>query len=243
MSHDLYQAALEFPRARFAAIDARPLDPSGAETSLPNVENLIFKEQESGYMVGVIAGLMEKQRVGRATHNTIGYLGGEAIPAVDRYLAGYVAGAQSVDPGVKILGDYAGSFTDQGAGANLARTQIRGGADILFQVASGAGLGYLQIAKTQGVYGIGVDSNQSYLGPFILTSALKRVTPVVREVVRLTEQGHYTAGDRLFGVAQRATGFAKPSHIVPASIVAQAKKVKGEIASGKIVPPTTIPGH
>ncbi len=243
MSHALYTAALEFPRARFVAIDARPLTPSGQEVSLPNVENVIFKVQESGYLVGVIAGLMEKERVGRATHNTIGYLGGQSIPAVNQYLAGYVAGAQSVDPSIKIVGDYANSFTDERPGATLAAKQIAEGADILFQVAGGAGLGYLLLAKARGVYGIGVDASQHYLGQFVLTSALKRVASVVRQVVLATEKGHFTGGDHVFGTAQHATGFARPSSLVPASIVKQARKVEQEIASGTIVPPTVIPRH
>lgn len=243
MAHALYTAAQEFPKARFAIVDARPLNPGNGEVSLSNVDNILFKEQESGYLVGALAGLMEKQRVGKAVHNTIGYLGGQDIPAVNRYLAGYVAGAQSVDPGIKILGGYAGTFTDRSAGVKAASDQIAHGADILFQVAAVTGLGYLETAGGHGVYGIGADSNQSYLGSYVLTSALKKVSVAVRETVQATARGKFSGGDHLFGLAQHATGFARPAAIVPASIVGRIASISRKIAAGTIVPPTAIPAH
>jgi basic membrane protein A len=243
MARALYTAAREFPRARFAIIDARPLDPYNHEVDLPNVENLLFKEQESGYLAGLLAGLVEKARIGKATHNAIGYLGGGDIPAVNRYLAGYVAGAQHADPGIKILGDYAGTFGDPAKGAQIADTQIKGGADILFQVAAETGAGYLGEAQKRGVYGIGVDADQSYLGSFVLTSAIKKVNVAVKIAVRDVLAHRFHGGDRLLGAANGATGFARPAAIIPASIVAQLKATRKELASGAIIPPTTIPAH
>jgi basic membrane protein A len=242
MGRDVYTAAQEFPRARFAIVDGRPLDGSGAEVSLPNVANILFKEQESGYLVGVIAGLMEKERVSRAFHNVIGYVGGRSIAAVDRYLAGYVAGARSVDPGIKIVGDYANTFTDPKTGASIADRQIGQGADILFQVAADTGTGYLLAARSHGVYGIGVDASQSYLGSYILTSAIKRVPNAVSALIAVTEAGRFRGGDHLYGLKQHATGFARPSFRVPADIVARAHQIEKEVAAGKIVPPTTMTG-
>lgn len=242
MSRAVYTASREFPRARFAIIDARPIDPSGVQVSVPNVENVFFREQESGYLVGMIAGLMEKNRVAHASHNTIGYLGGTPIPAVDHYLAGYVAGARSVDPTIKILGGYAGSFTDYNSGKRIGAQQILHGADILFQVAAQSGLGYLAAAQQNGAYGIGSDSNQSYLGSFMLTSAVKRVSVAVRTVVEQTEHNRFMPGDHVFGAAENGVGFSPPNVLVPATIVARARAALKRIASGNIVPPTTIPG-
>jgi basic membrane protein A len=243
MARALYLAAKEFPRARFAIIDARPLDPYNREVDLPNVENLLFREQESGYLAGVLAGLMEKHHIGKATHNTIGYLGGGDIPAVNRYLAGYVAGAQHADPGIKILGDYGGTFGDPAKGAQIAGTQIDGGADILFQVAAETGAGYLGEAQKRGVYGIGVDADQSYLGSYVLTSAVKKVNVAMKVAVRDVLGRKFRGGDRLLGAADGATGIARPATIVPASIAAQLKATRKQLASGTIVPPTTIPSH
>lgn len=243
MAPALFTAANEFPRARFAIVDARPLDGSGREVSLRNVENLLFKEQEAGYLVGVLAGLMERDRVDHATHNTIGYLGGTSIPAVNHYLAGYVAGARSVDPGIKIVGTYAGSFTDTATGARLAVRQIDQGADILFEAAGPSGQSYLQAAGAHGAYGIGSDSDQSFLGPFVLTSAIKKVSVAVRTAVRATMAGRFRGGDHRLGAAQGAINFSRPASIVPRNIVAQVARTRRAIAGGSIVPPTTLASH
>src|SRR5438270_929278 len=83
--------------------------------------------------VGVISGLLEKNKVGAAKHNTIGYMGGLSIPPVNRYIAGYIQGAKKVDPSIKVLSGYSQSFTDQGKGKQIGLQQISQGADILFQ--------------------------------------------------------------------------------------------------------------
>ncbi|MGH2441685.1 MAG: BMP family lipoprotein [Chloroflexota bacterium] len=241
MGHAMYTAAQEFPKARFAIMDARPLDDAGNQASMPNVTNLLFKEEESGYLVGVIAGLMEKDRISKATHNTIGYVGGLNISAVDHYLAGYIAGAKSVDPSITIIGSFANSFSSPTSGASIATDQINKGADILFQVAAATGVGYLGVAQQRGVYGIGSDTDQSYLGGYVITSALKRVNVAVRHEVARADRHKFKGGDYLLGAKQHATGFAHPSSIVPASIVAQAVAVQKQIASGAVVPPTTMP--
>jgi basic membrane protein A len=243
MQNAIYRVAREFPNDEFAIVDAAPTDARNRVRNLSNVANLFFKEQESGYLVGVIAGLMEKQKVGKATHGVIGYMGGVPIPAVDRYLAGYVAGAQQVDPGIKILGDYAQSFEDPKTGLRIGLDQIDHHADILFQVAGASGQGYLSAAQQRGVYGIGADSNQRYLGPYVIASALKRVKVAVKIAIRQAQLGRLSGGDHRLGLAQQATGFAVSGTAVPPRIVAQARAYARKIAAGSIVPPVSIPPH
>lgn len=240
MQSAIYAVAKAYPRQKFAIIDGAPNDAKGNVVNLSNVANLFFNEQESGYLVGVIAGLMEKNKVGHATHNTIGYMGGLSIPPVNRYIAGYVAGAKKVDPTIKILGGYSQSFTDQGKGKSIGLTQVSSGADVLFQVAGASGLGYLAAAQQRNVYGIGVDADQGYLGQYVITSALKKVDVAVRRTIRAAQTGYFQAGDHHFSLKNSATGFAKPSSVVPASIVAQARMYERMIRQGQIVPPTTI---
>jgi basic membrane protein A len=241
MSRAVYTAALEFPAARFAMVDARPIDTNGREVSLNNVANLFFREQESGYLAGVIAGLMEKNHVGKATHDVIGYLGGGHIAMVDQYLAGYIAGAQKVNPTIHVIGQYATSFTDPKAGTAIGHLQIAQGADILFQVAARTGTGYLEAARKSGVYGIGVDTDEGYLGPFVLTSAIKRVNAVVRRITDDLVHNQFAGGDHVLGGSDGATGFGRPSSLVPAAIVAQARSVQKRIDSGALIPPATMP--
>jgi basic membrane protein A len=243
MALAVHGAALAHSRIGFALVDARPQDGPGHPINVPNVANLLFREQESGYLAGVVAGLMEKGRIGHATHNTIGYVGGSSMSAVDDYLAGYVAGAKRVDPTISVKGQYAGSFTDETAGSTIAGSQIDAGADILFQVAALTGVGYLDAARQRGAYGIGVDSDQSYLGPHILTSAIKRVDVAVVDIVRRTREGRFLPYDHFYGMAQGATGLAPLGKPVPPSIRSQVQQYARRIISRSVVPPTSLPAR
>jgi basic membrane protein A len=243
MSHAVYDAAEEFPQQRFAIVDAWPLDPSGHRVTLPNVESILFREQESGFLAGVIAGLIERSRVARASHNSIGYLGGTLIPAVEHYLAGYVAGARKVDPTVRVVGQYAGSFLNLELGRRIALKQVTERTDILFQAAGLTGAGYLAAAKQHHVYGIGADVDESYLGRYILTSAIKRVDIAVRDTVGLTLRRGFRGGVVRLGAATGATGFAATSSLVPARVVVEARRYQREIANGSVIPPLSIPAR
>jgi basic membrane protein A len=241
MSQAIYTVAQQYPHQKFALIDGAPADANFVTHNLPNVANLIFHEQEAGFLVGVLAGLMEKNHVGKATHNVIGYMGGLPVPAVIRYEAGYVYGAKKVDPSIKVRGAYSQSFTDQGKGNSIGRTQISSGADILFQVAGASGLGYLRAAQQAGRYGIGVDADQGYLGSYIITSALKRVDLAVERTVKALATGKFRAGDHFFTIKNGAIGYGPPASVVPASIVAQVNSYEAQVKAGTIVPPTAIP--
>jgi basic membrane protein A and related proteins len=241
MSQAILTVAKQFPHQKFAIIDGQPADANFVVHEQPNVADLLFREQQSGYLVGVIAGLMEKHHRGAAVHNTIGYMGGLPVPAVIRYEAGYVAGAKAVDPSIKVLGGYAQSFTDQGKGNAIGRTQISQGADILFQVAGAAGLGYLRAAQTAHKYGIGVDANQGYLGKYVITSAIKRVDLSVFNTIRDLSHGYFRPGPHIFNAKNNGTGFAGTSSIVPKAYVAQANHYFQLMKRGRLKPPTTLP--
>lgn len=241
MSGAIYTVARQYPNQKFAIIDGFPTDAKGNQVNLNNVANLLFHEQESGYLAGVIAGLMERDHVGKARHNVIGAMGGLPVPAVVRYIAGYVAGAKKVDPTIKVRVGYSQSFVNQGAGNTIGRTQIASGADILFAVAGASGLGYLAAAQQAGVYGVGVDADQSYLGNYVITSAIKRVDVAVYNMIRDTRAGHFVSGNHLFTIKNGGTGFGKTSPVVPAAIVSQANNYRSLMIRGLIVPPVTIP--
>lgn len=241
MSKAMYKAAKAYPNTHFALIDSTPADAKGNNVNLSNVANIYFKEQESGYLVGYMAGLLEAGKVGAATHNTIGAMGGISIPPVNRYIAGYIQGARAADPTIKIKLGYSGDFNDQGKALNIGLGQVAQGADILFQVAGGAGLGYLKAAQKKGVYGIGVDADQGYLGAYIMSSALKKVDKAILLTVGAVQTGTFKGGDNLYSLKNDATGFGKVGAFVPAGIVAKVNAQSKLIASGKIVPTTTIP--
>ena len=124
-----------------------------------NVRGLLFKEQEAGYLVGYLAGLVTKQEGG--SQQVIGSVGGQKIPPVDRYIAGYRAGAKKANPGITTLNAYSQDFVDQAKCKELALDQIARGAQVIFQVAGQCGLGALSAAKEKNVRGIGVDADQA----------------------------------------------------------------------------------
>jgi basic membrane protein A len=241
MAQAMLLAARAFPHTHFALVDAAPADARGHTVQMTNVANILFREQESGYLVGYMAGLMEKGRVGAAQHNTIGAMGGLSIPPVNRYIAGYIQGARAADPDIKILLGYSGSFTAQGPAHEIGLGQIARGADILFQVAGTSGLGYLRAAQQKNVYGIGVDADQSYLGSYIMTSALKRVDQAIALMVGNVVNEAFRGGDNLFSLKDNATGYGPVGAMVPQSIIDQVNEQAHLIAAGKLVPTTVIP--
>ena len=243
MGQAVYTAAGRYPQQHFALVDARPMTSPGHEIVVENVADILFKGEDAGFVAGTLAGLMARRHVGSAKHNTIGYLGGAPIPQVDRYLAGYVAGAQRVDPGIKIVGEYAGTFSDPKKGRSIGLAQIGQGADVLFQVASDTGTGYLQAAGTRGVYAIGVDANQSYIGPQVIASAVKRVDVAVQTLVHNDRLGRFRPGDNIFGAANHGTALEGLSPVVPHSIAVQVAKYQADVARGSVVPPLAIPSR
>jgi basic membrane protein A len=240
MARAMLQAARAFPHTHFALIDSAPVDARGRTVNARNVANILFREQESGYLVGYMAGLMEKQKVGTARHNTIGVMGGISIPPVNRYIAGYIQGARAADPSIKILPAYNGSFTAQGRAYQIGLHQIARGADILFQVAGAAGLGYLKVAQQKNVYGIGVDADQSYLGSYMMTSAVKRVDQAIVLSVSKLVDGTFRGGDNIFDLQNHGTGYATVGSMVPQGIIDQVNAQEQLIAAGKLVPTTVI---
>ena len=240
MEQAVLTVATQFPHKKFALVDGCPADANFVCHNQANVANLFFKEQESGYLVGVLTGLMEKGHYAGLHRNVVGAMGGVSIPPVNRYIAGYVAGVHKVDPRAKILLGYSQSFTNQGAGNLIGRAQIGNGAEVLFQVAGSSGLGYLHAAQQLGKYGIGVDADQGYLGKYILTSALKRVNVAVQLIIRDVVAGKFRGGDHLYNLKNNGTGFGKTSKAVPASVVSQVKHYEQLIKTGKIVPPAAI---
>jgi basic membrane protein A len=219
--------AKKFPNNDFAIVDFSASALKGKPT---NVEGLLFKEQEAGYLAGYLAGLWAKDN----NADTISSVGGQKIPPVDHYIAGYQAGAKAANPSIKTLNGYSQDFVDQAKCKEIALNQIAQGSKVVFQVAGQCGLGALDAAKEKKVQGIGVDADQSYLGPHILTSALKKVDVAVFDAIKTAQDGKFKGGsDVIASVKNGGIGLGK---IGPAGqkYADQIKKVQDDIASGKI---------
>jgi basic membrane protein A len=223
----LETVAKQYPKTHFAIVDVSNAD----EGNLPNVEGLLFKEQEAGYLAGYAAGLAAKAKGG----HTVSSVGGQKQPPVDRYIAGYQAGAKAAFPGVQTINGYSNDFEAQPRCKEVALNQIAAGSVVVFQVAGGCGLGALDAAHERNVWGVGVDADQGYLGPWVLTSALKRVDTAVFDSIKDAVDGHFKGGqDAVYGLDQDGVGIGKFSPQAPAGIADKVAKVRADIVSGKI---------
>jgi basic membrane protein A and related proteins len=224
-----------FPNVKFAIVDS---DATQEKGNPKNIEGLLFEEQQAGYLAGYLAGLYAKAH----GYKTISSVGGQKIPPVDHYIAGYQAGAKVADPGITTLNGYSQDFTDQTKCKELALNQIAQGSKVVFQVAGGCGLGALSAAQEKGVQGIGVDADQAYLGSYILTSAEKKVDVAVFNAIKTAMAGQFVAGNNVLNnVANGGIGYGK---IGPAGLKfsPQIAKIYTDIKSGKIANiPNTVP--
>src|SRR5438105_5826400 len=223
------KVAKRFPKTHFAIID---VDAATLKGKPKNVLGLLFREQEVGYLAGYLAGLVEKQKPGP---DVIGSVGGMKEPPVDRFIAGYQAGAKKADPGIRLLNGYSHDWVDLAKCKEAALGQIASGSSIEFQVAGGCGLGTLDAAKEKHVWGIGVDADQSFLGPHVLTSATKHVDQAVFLTIKDVIAGKFHGGrNSIFGLKDNGVGLGKISPKVPHADVTAVDKIRNEIASGKL---------
>jgi basic membrane protein A len=237
MADAIKTVSAQFPSTKFAVID---VDPAGGDGK--NVLGLTFHEEESGYVAGYLAGLMSKvsgsKNDGKSVVSTVG---GVKIPPVDHYIAGFQAGAKKAAPGIKTLNGYSNSFTDAAKCKSLAQTQLARGSGVVFAVAGGCGLGALSAAQAKGVWGVGVDADQNYLGPHMLTSAVKKVDFAVYSTVFKLKEGIFAGGTTTtFGIKNFAAGISGYAKGVPSSVRVKVNAIIAQIKAGKIKIPNTV---
>jgi basic membrane protein A and related proteins len=224
------------PDTSFAIIDS--------VVDLPNVASLVFAENEGSFLVGAAAAL--KSQTG-----TIGFIGGVENDLIKKFEAGYVAGAQAVNPDIEVLSNYItqppdfGGFNDPARAKEIAAAQYEAGADIIYSAAGGSGLGAFEAAADAGapgdVWAIGVDSDQyelvsAELQPYILTSMLKKVDVATYETIAAFADGSFAGGVQVFDVASDGVGYSTSGGFVD-DIVDQLDAFAAQIAAGEIEVP------
>lgn len=229
--------APEFPNTKFALIDG--------VTAGDNVVSSTFAQNEGSFLAGAAAAMFTTKTdiKGVNPDKTIGWVGGMDIPVLSDFFVGYEQGAKYIDPDIKILKSFAGTFNDPLKGKELTIAQFSQGADIVMNVASGTGTGILEAAKEQGKYAIGVDLDQDSVYPgSILTSMLKRVDNAtylaIESVVKGTFKGNTTTyldisnggvGLTDMSVMKQALGDKFPQDILDKIAELEAKVKSGEI--------------
>lgn len=234
----LTKHAPDFPDKKFALIDGVvPGD---------NIVSSTFAQNEGSFLAGAAAAMFTTKSdiPGVNEENTIGWVGGMDIPVLADFFTGYEQGAKYIDPNIKILQSFAGTFNDPLKGKELTVAQYSQGADIVMNVASGTGTGILEAAKEEGKYAIGVDLDQDGVYPgSILTSMLKRVDNAtflaIESVINGTYEGNTTTylditnggvGLTDMSVMKEALGDKFPQDILDTIV-----ELEGKVKSGEIV--------
>jgi basic membrane protein A and related proteins len=209
--------------------------------AIPNVADYTFREQEGSFLVGAAAVL-------KCQCKTIGFLGGQTGPLIEKFQAGYEAGAAQIDPEVEVLVEYIGddttAFNDPVKGEQLSTAMYDDGAEIIYHAAGASGAGLFNAAVEAQKFAIGVDSDQYLTAspeqqPLILTSMLKRVDVSVFNAIEAVGAG--TLGDsQVFGMAEDGVDYAtsNPEELT-ADITEQLDEFKQQIIDGTIVVPET----
>ena len=193
----ILEAAKAYPEQSFAAID------STYEEELDNLRSITFKEEEAGYLTGLIAAKMTKT-------NTIGWIGGLDIPSCSNFYIGYEKGAKEVNPDIKVLKQFTNSFTDAAKGRVVAQQMVSEDADIIFMAAGGGNAGALEVVREKNIKAIGVDMPNNYLAPeYIITSALKNVGEGLKLTINDFVNGEFTSGEVKYDLSNGGVGFEK----------------------------------
>ena len=228
MKDSLIAVAQTFPDQKFVIIDE-------TVNGLPNVASILFKEQEGSFLVGALAGMMDKT-------GTIGFVGANESELINRFYAGYEQGAKYVKPEIKVLPVYIGgnnAFNDQASAKAKTETLVQQGADVIYHAAGASGLGVFQAVKEKNIYGIGVDSDQDGLYPgTILTSMLKYVDNATFDVIKAAVDGKFEAKLQTFGIKENGVGttnFEFTKDKIGEENLKKLEQIKQDIKDGKIV--------
>ena len=222
------KVAADYPDVQFSIIDVGWLD-------APNLRQYVFKEHEGSYLVGVAAAMASKT-------GKVGFVGGMDIPLISKFACGYVGGVKSVNGGATVYQNMTGTtpsaWNDPAKGAELTKSQIDRGADVVYHAAGGTGMGVIQAAADAGKLAIGVDSNQNGIAPgSVLTSMLKRVDVAAYETFMDAKNGNFSSGLRTLGVAEGGVDWALDDNnasLVSADMKAAIEQARADILSGKV---------
>jgi basic membrane protein A len=225
LTDSVTEVAAQFPDTNFVLIDA--------VAEVDNVQSVLFKENEGGFLGGVLAGLF-------TTTGTIGIVGGIRIPPVYRYENGFVAGVKSVNPSAQVIISYADSFGDPVLGKELSLAQYNQGADIVFPIAGATGIGSFDAAleKGAGFWVIAADADQSHLGPDNqLAAVAKKIDVAVLNAIGQEVEGSFTTGIVNLGIVEEGVDLIAPNAAVGQDILDVVAAYKAAIADGSIVAP------
>jgi basic membrane protein A and related proteins len=206
-----------------------------------NIRSVVFKEHEGSFLAGALAAMMTSVEGNDKINpeKVVGVIGGTVSEGIDKFISGYIEGANHVDPDVEVLHSYTNDFGDPTTGRTAAEAMYDQGADIVFQVAGGAGLGVFEAAVDANHYAIGVDSDQDALEPgYILTSMVKRADVAVEQLMTEYAEGTFEGGTVLeLGLAEDGVGlseFTETRDEIPEEFLTEIDSLRQQIIDGEI---------
>lgn len=231
------QVAKKFPNVKFAIID----DNSPASKG-DNVDQITFNENESSYLAGVAAAKTSKT-------NHIGFVGGLKIPLIDKFAAGYQAGAKSVNPKIKVDIKYLASdgsgFASPDKGRQAADAMFQNDADVVFAAAGKSGDGVIQSAHAKGKWAVGVDSDQALtadkkVAGSVLTSAVKNCSGTVEDFLTQVDKGSFKGGNQVYGLKDGGVSITTTGNHLSKETLSAVDAAKKDIVAGKVKVPATL---
>lgn len=232
MKDPLEKIASKYPNVHFAIVD-------GKIENVPNVRSLLFNEEQGSFLAGALAGLMTKS-------NKLGFIGGMQIPLIEKFQAGYEAGAKTTNPKIQVISGYTGKWDDPGKGKDLANAQLSQGADVIYHASGACGKGVIEAVKEkgEGFWAIGVDSDQDGLAPGrVLTSMIKHVDSAVYNTVGDDQAGKFTPGLKIYGLKEDGVGLSEMKYTkdkISAEATKKLERLKDMVAKGQTLVPDTL---
>jgi len=221
--------AERYPDTNFAIIDS--------VVDQPNVASYVFAENEGSFLVGAIA-------AGMTETGTIGFVGGMEVPLIQKFEAGYIAGAMSINPDVEILSGYTGTFGDPAKGKELALAQYSKDADVIYGPSGACVFGVIEAAAEEGFFAIGVDNDQDHLAPGnVLTSMLKHVGLASYDAIESVYDGTFAGGLVVLDLAADGVGYSPLTYtrdLIPEELLAEVEVLAAMIRDGSLVVPDTL---
>jgi basic membrane protein A and related proteins len=242
MTDAVTEVAPQFPDTNFAIVDSVVPD-------VENVASLTFRDEEGGYLAGVVAGLMTQEDTEFTTSDeqVVGFLGGQESDLIETFQAGYEAGVESVCPDCEVIVQYAGTtpeaFNDPARGNEISLQQINQGADVIYHASGATGAGLFEAASSQGIFAIGVDADQAAVNPDapILTSTIKGVDAAVYQTIEDQTNGEFPGGEiQDLGLAEggyELAPFGEFEDQVPQEVQDQVEEATQGIIDGEIEVP------
>ena len=222
------EAALANPEQKFAIID----DATNAD--LENVACLMFAQEQASYLVGLVAGSVTESK-------TVGYVQGMVSDSMNLFGIGYITGVLEACPEATVLQYNANNFGDIAGGSAAAKDMITNGADVIYHAAGGTGLGVISTCDEEGIWAIGVDTDQSINAPdHVITSAMKRVDTASQDISKAVKDGTFAGGTHLYDLSNGGVDLAPTRDHIPTDVLETVEAAKAAIIAGEKTVPTTV---